>query len=267
MPRRKSEVPHVAITNHRIAIYHKTADNNPSPQEQATIAEPATHTVKTVVGSIPPPLALLDKSALGSTQRHLNEAIAIGHWLLISAGSETLTANNLRTALDRLEVAIQSHPVEQLNAQLIVANLIDALLSRFATALPSETDRLELWRKAANYASLCESSTTLSALDRMSATAVLANAAYEYGQFDKAAARYERLTTLRAIAADWYNLGLCYGKLNRFVDAEASFHESIRLDPTYTPPYRSLSRFYANIDPIQAQFYATRAYQLEKAVH
>ena len=265
MPRSKSEVPHVAVTNHRIAVYPDTEHSKDESLTESTATSSVTVSVGATTGSLPKPIALLDKSPIDSTARRLNEAIAVGHWLMIDAKPEQVSANHLRQAIDRLEVALKAHPDESLSAQLIVANLIDTWLSKYAEQTVNEQERLTNWKRAVAYASRCESSEALSALDRMSATSVLASAAYEYGQYEQAAARYQRLTTLRATAADHYNLGLCYGKLSRFADAEASMLEAIRLDPAYSLPYRSLAKLYATGDPPRAQVYSQRAAQLEAA--
>jgi Tfp pilus assembly protein PilF len=97
---------------------------------------------------------------------------------------------------------------------------------------------------------------------REAAVEALGNEQMEHDDYAAAALSFTELTQIRRVATDWYNLGLCFGKLQRFAEAEQAFREAIRLDATYAAPYRSLSVLYRSIDPTASQQCAAIAQRL-----
>lgn len=253
MPRGKSEVPHVVITNHRIGI-HFDDDEKISKDESAEKAK----------SILPEPVALLDAAPPDSPKRRLHEAMALGRWFLSDVTPELLTVANVKLVIERLKSAMAEQTEERMDALLLLANLQFSIVSQRADEIGGE-EKSQLWRDISTAAAKCEKSPDLSILDRGAATALLATTAYEFGQMENAIARYERLIRIRRDASDNYNLGLCYGKLKRFAEAEQAFNEAIARDATYAAPYRSLARLYESISPAQSQSYAERAAMIDAA--
>jgi len=249
MPKRSSEVPHVAVTNHRIGIHSSdTKESRTTAMESEKIIEAA----------LPSPIAILDAAPQGSPTRRLHEAMALGRWLLAEATPEQASFANYQIVISRLESTMAEQPVELLDVTMLHANLQFAIVNRFADQLDEKAISSARQRLIAD-ASKCEKSETLSQMDRWSATMVLANVAFELGQFDKSLVRFKRLTQIRRDASDWYNLGLCHAKLRQFKEADESFRRAISLNVTYAAPYLALSRMYATIDPAQSNAFEQQA--------
>jgi len=253
MPRGKSEVPHVVITNHRIGIHLDDVEK---------LAEDKL--AKKAKSLLPEPVALLDAAPLDSPKRRLHEAMALGRWFLSDVTPELLTVANTKLVIERLKSAMTEQTEERMDALLLLANLQFSIVSQRADEI-SDEEKSQLWQDVSTAAAKCEKSDVLSILDRGAATALLATTAFEFGQMKNAIARYERLIGIRRDASDNYNLGLCYGKLKRFAEAELAFNAAIARDVTYAAPYRSLARLYESISQAQSQSYAERAEMIDAA--
>ncbi|TWU47333.1 Tetratricopeptide repeat protein [Rubripirellula tenax] len=243
MPRGESEVPHADITNHRIAVYEATDVLNGGGE---VIAE-----AQFANSQLPNPRALLDSTVPESSDRKLNEALAMGEWWLNKAPATVMTTENWTTVMDDLRRAISKEPNPSNEAAIILARLIHEQLLEAGDEMDSDRQLL-LWREAVGLATPIEKAGEATAYMRSEALAILADAAYEFGQNEESALRYERVVSIRRVASDWYNLGLVYGRLRQFEKAEFALQKAILLNPVYAKPHRSLGRLYENVDPASA---------------
>ena len=108
---------------------------------------------------------------------------------------------------------------------------------------------IETRKRAMDYANRVLAANKIPHDARVNALEVLANRQYDNGDFLEASKSYVTLTELRRSAIDFFNLGLCFGKLGQLGPAEQSLREAIRIDPSYPLPYRSMSVLYRNLDP------------------
>ncbi len=267
MPRGKSEVPHAVTTNHRIGIYpiDPKESVHASPKLKNELIRTPTKS-KWVNGELPVPVALLDATPVGSPAREFNEAFALAIWLLSRAPAEAQSAENLTRSIARLRKASESMPTQRSDVLVTIAGLIKLQLNiESQTRTPDET--LGLWREATRLAGQVEQAETDPTPLRADAMTIIAEAALEFGQFDKAIARYEAIVRIRRYAPDWYNLGLAYGRVQDFEQARAAFMKAIELDSAYPKPYRSLEKLYRNVDPQRAAELGMRAAIFESIPH
>ncbi len=254
MPRSETEVPHVSITDHRIAI-----PSEPTDTEAATGKVTVTQ-----VTQLPDAIALLDRAPVGSWQRELNEATAIAQWLWMGSDPNYDNVTVFDLAAQRLRSAIQvaeesgsdvgvAH-VSLVEAKTRLASLLDRILllpddkrlSQDEERLRMESETLMRWVLAKEQDPSPQKQVALESLALRATEAERHLDAYRL---------YQRLVKLRRNPADHYNLGLACGKLRRFGEAEQAFMESIRIQPTYPLPYASLARLYQTIDPRTASKY------------
>ncbi|WP_236625836.1 multiheme c-type cytochrome [Rhodopirellula baltica] len=254
MPRSETEVPHVSITDHRIAIPSEPADTE-AATEKVTVTQ---------VTQLPDAIALLDRAPVGSWQRELNEATAIAQWLWMGSDPNydnvtvfDLAAQRLRSAIQVAEESssdVSVAHVSLVEAKTRLASLLDRILL-YPVKTRSESDATRLRKESQSLMQWVLEADKRPTPEHQVALDSLANAAAAEGQHLKAYQLYQRLVKLRRNPADHYNLGLACGKLRRFGEAEQAFMESIRIQPTYPLPYASLARLYQTIDPRTASNY------------
>ncbi|MFG0266246.1 MAG: multiheme c-type cytochrome [Rhodopirellula sp. JB055] len=254
MPRSETEVPHVSITDHRIAVPKQRTEAEGSNEELD----------ETQTTELPTAVALLDRAPAGSWQRELNEATAIAQWLWMGSDPRFNNVDVFKLAADRLRSAIQAAEESERNPDVANVSLIEAK-TRLASLLDGvllfpETERAELDATRLRKESQTLMQWVLSAEKQPTpevqvALESLANLAAAEDRHLEAYQLYQRLVKRRRNPADFYNLGLACGKLHRFGEAEQAFMESIRIQPTYPLPYASLARLYQAIDPRTASNY------------
>lgn len=262
MPRAGTEVPHVSITNHLIAI--PTADR----QQESSEARSS----KVARTELPNAIALLDRSPEGSWQRELNESTAIAQWLWMGADGSYDTQEVFQKAIQRLRSAIQvaeenENASEHVHVSLIEArtrlgSLVDRLLRLPGTRV-SDEERAELANESQELMQTVLDLESDPTPEVQVALESLAGWAAEEERHREAYNLYKRLVKLRRNPADHYNLGLACGKLRRFGEAEQALLEALRIQPTYSLPYASLARLYQSIDPATASNYMQLAQRLQ----
>lgn len=254
MPRSETEVPHVSITDHRIAVPRQRTETDASGEE--VDGEQVTE--------LPTAVALLDRSPAGSWQRELNESTAIAQWLWMGSDPRFNNVVVFEFAADRLRSAIQTAEESELDPNVAHVSLIEAktrlasLLDRILLFPEKERAELDATRLTTESQTLMEwvlSKEKQPTPEVQVALESLANLAAAEDRHLEAYQLYQRLVKLRRNPADHYNLGLACGKLRRFGEAEQAFMESIRIQPTYPLPYASLARLYQTIDPRTASNY------------
>ncbi|KAA5539584.1 tetratricopeptide repeat protein [Roseiconus nitratireducens] len=273
MPQHSTEVPHVAITNHRIAIHPErstVASGKPSNQD---VTAPATAT------KLPEAIALLDQSPAGSWQRKLNASAAMAAWLQEKADASYRTPTLLNSAIDNLRNAMNAIP-DDANPKndasdrvpVVSKNLADAYLMGLLDLRVYSQDMLADSQQASELRSEIQTiATRLQASEPgatpayQSAVQQLAAGASRRGDHEEAYRWYSELVQLRRFSADHYNLGLACIRLKKLGEAEQRFYEAIRIQGDYAKAYDLLGRMYQTVDPAQASRFGRLAEQLRAA--
>jgi len=267
MPRGKTEVPHVSITNHRIALYPPQASIAESPAQRIAgdVAEAANVSGERSTG-LPTPVALLDGSPAGSWQRERNEATALAIWYLDEAGSYRSEAQG-REILRRLLASLEADPgrtensppeasivpvVSEATTRAYLARLLTPTAAWRRTPIADEDEVERLSQQASDQARIILRLEPSPTSAQETALLILSAEAAERGNFEEAVDYYERLIEIRRDHTVLYNLGLAYGQLGRIADAANALGESIRIQPSFSPSYRSLSRLYELYAPQRA---------------
>jgi hypothetical protein len=283
MPRSKTEVPHVSITNHRIATYldQASAEDDPahgvasSPTAEASVADPSSS------AKLPTPVALLDGSPPGSWQRERNEATALAIWYLDETGHRGSEAQG-REVLRRLLASLKAGPSPTDNSRteppvvpVASESTTRAYLARLLTpSAPwrktpiADQDEIErLFRDAGEQARIILRLEPTPTPAHETALLILGSEASQRGRFADAVHYYERLTKIRRDHVVWYNLGLAYAEMGRVTDSAKALAESIRIRATFPHSYRSLSRLYDHVAPDRAPRVRQISELLENANH
>ncbi len=177
MPRIDSVLTHVAVTNHRIAVYPLYDHLDVTDESlKGYKGHSSVEAVSLDSDGLPRPVALLDAAPPGSPQRALNEAMAVGIYM-IRHQSAFNTPAALAKAIERLRIAVSRHPDRRDDANLILAQLQTALVrTKGGDVLDDEVRNL--LATAAELFQQCERSTGLNALQRAEASATLAEIDY-----------------------------------------------------------------------------------------
>ena len=229
MPKSTSEVPHAATTNHQIGMHTSQPEvsKNNSEAQLRQLRSPLDADVNT-------------KDSRASK-------LAMAFWELRDIKQNEFPSHlSDQTANDLLALA----PDDASDAKLLAT--IAQLARKNAEALPSEANSSQAiadWDLAERYASQTLRLESAPTESRKAALEVIASTRFNDGDFQKASEAYGELVGIRRSAIDWYNLGLCFGRLKRFNDAERAFVEATRVDASYTPPYRSLAILYSSFNP------------------
>ena len=247
MPRGTTEVPHVAITNHQIGIHNKKTQSQGPEIENA----------------LPEAVALIDSTKPGSWQRERNRLTALSRWMIENKKLAQVPVSKIKNLINELRQSLDRHPSLSAEDDLIVVNPAESKLMLAQLISPDAGWRYSLDPEEPitrtqydEFMSLVSAVVKEGPDDPFVYTLALSMAASELSsQRNHTQARryYERLVTLRQNSADWYNLGLVYGRLRQFSKAENAFKNSIEIEANYEKPYRSLSRLYENIDPNVSQ--------------
>lgn len=245
MPTIETDVPHTSTTSHLIAVYEAGKPRGIEPAEDAAI-------------------------------RRLQRSPQISDSLLNRADSLAGAMWAFEQAREAEFKWLESVELDEGLNQILLENPDDAathsLLARMnrlradwlqRDASPADRTRADaLWAKVKQNATQALQLDNVSVTSRERALESLSNQQMQAGDFEAAARSLTELAQLRRSAVDWYNLGLCFGKLRRLPEAERALREAIRLDGAYAAPYRSLSILYRNIDPAAAQQLAAIAQRL-----
>ena len=257
MPKSDSEVPHASVTNHRIAIYRDlsrppdfpdTPDRVDTPDEADTpgqrgVAHWASDLHSISLSSDPPPVR---RKQLAQGRRLLND------------GYDPDYRSSWESTLSRLVRTDRSRVTGDVDPELTVT--LASLVQDFEGPIPSSigTSPDAVLRAA----SMIERDDDVAMDLRVEAMSIIANAAFDAGQYAMAAPRYQMLTTVRRNASDWYNFGLTLAKLRRPREAAMALSRAIEIDPAYVQPYRSLQRLFERLHPEASQRYGNIADRL-----
>ncbi len=234
MPKSASEVPHAATTHHQISIPLAEPINSTRPQA-------------VTLRKLQSPL---DEAAQLTSQR--TELLASAFWVLDTGGQDQIPAAVVAKTRDELIQWAKIQPPDP-----VVFTIIARLALQQAEGGPNidndHRSRIQYWQLAGQFAQAALAIKSIPSASRKAALEVMASKQYDEGNFQAAAQSYYELTRIRRSALDWYNLGICYGRLKQFPEAESSLREAIRLNATYAAPYRSLAILYSSINPPLAE--------------
>ncbi len=234
MPKAASEVPHAATTNHQIGVHLRTTR---SPQRPLEVSLRQLHS----------PLA----EESDSISKRI-ELLATAYWILDNVKQDEIPNSAVENSIQELLQFVKTNP----NDARVLSTLARLARRQAESSIASGESQQVIadhWQIAANYAEQTLRIELHPTSLRKAALEVLAAKQFNDGEFYSATKSFLELTTIRRSAVDWYNLGLCYGRLKQFSHAEAAFYEAIRLDGTYAAPYRSLAILYASVNPPLAE--------------
>lgn len=231
MPVSQSGVVHTATTNHRIGIHPQQSPRDvPSPDAGVVLRRLQ-----------PPPPGMSDREI--KTADRLAEAF----WLLEHSDNPPKIRGLDAATIEAAILAIDDTRTPYLLAAL------GRLADLQAENSPSDQVAQNHSRRAESYARQALADTSIDSQSRIGALEVLSNHQFRFAEHAESVSTYEKLTQLRRSAIDHYNFGLSLGKLGQLEGAAAEFRESIRIDPSYPLPYRSLSVLYRTVDPQMSQ--------------
>lgn len=242
MPSIQSNVPHTSTTSHWIAVYESGKPRG--------IKTKSTATIRRVQSSPAIPDAALNRA----------DTVAKANWAVDQTREgdfESLDSVGLDDALyEVLRRAPEDSYVQSLLARINRLRADRMMQSENSIVLD------KTWRKVARHATIALQLEKRPVTSREGALEALGNQQLRDGKYSGAASSFAELTQIRRSAVDWYNLGICFGKLQRLPEAERAFHEAIRIDGTYVAPYRSLSILYRATNPAASQQYSAVAQRL-----
>jgi tetratricopeptide (TPR) repeat protein len=232
MPSIESDVPHTSTTSHLIAVYESGKPRGIEPS--------ATESIRRVEVSPLVSDQLLQRA----------EAVAEVAWAVQRAREGEYDWLDSPSLDDGLLKVLQVNP-DDAYAHSLLSRMYRLKADRLAArGTPSDDIRLaELWDKVESHAKTALPLEKRPVNAREVALQSLAHQQIHAEDHAAAARSLAELVQMRRSAVDWYNLGLCYGKLRRSSDAEKAFRQAIRLDGTYVAPYRSLSILYRRVNP------------------
>ncbi len=237
MPTGDSEVPHVATTNHRIAIYDEYdqhANNEHKTSEFSFI-----------------PLQAPDPN-MTKKQLARSRAVALTSWLLNTPKGQKLFNNlapGLAQELNALVLSAQTDP----GLLAAAAELSRAYAERLEESDGSESAQDDAWNRAVLYAQRVTAIESNPTELRAAAIEVIAHNHFRCGRFAEAVDAFGQLVLIRRNAPDFFNLGLCLGRIGEFSRSEFALLEAIRIDGVYAMPYRSLAILLSNTRPDEAK--------------
>lgn len=246
MPSIESNVPHTSTTSHLIAVYDSGKPRG--------VALATTESMRRV--EVSPAIAdeLLTRA----------DVAANAMWAAGQAREGNFAPLESADLDEDLNEVLRGEPADALLYSLLArTNRLKAdRLAETVTPEENRTSMDETWSKVARNATKTLQLEKRPVKVREGALEALGNQLMHDGDYAAAARSFTELTQIRRSAVDWYNLGLCFGKLKRFSEAERAFREAIRLDGTYVAPYRSLSVLYRSINPTASQQFAAIAQRL-----
>ncbi len=234
MPRVDSEVPHTATTNHRIAIPSAFEARVPSATDQA--GQSSLRRLHSPLDPVQPDLR--------------SRAIALARWQLDGIKNDARPKNLSETAIDELLKIVQSDPNDAV-CHLAIARLYSAAADVESEDV-SDDSKTKLWGLAQQHALKVLSLESLPTSIRKQALEIMLAKTFDDGEYETASRYGIELIQIGRNAKDIYNTGLALGRMQQFSDAEMAFREAIRIDGTYTAPYRSLFKLYSAANPALA---------------
>ena len=267
MPRGNSEIPHAPTTNHRVAVYPLVEDGD-SGQSIAHPHEPTwqSRVGDLVIDQITPTPHGIEAAVL---ERVRTEAVAMAllqHYQRadVDAAADRGPSDGWDDLLRRLDRLAGDEPGDDVAGGLTAQSPPDVRWGALATTLRvlranSLADRADRaggeavdWQAVLVDAKSQLRRTPRGSTLRNAALQSLVSAGFETGRFDVVAAAARELTDVRRNAADWYHLGLAYGRLKQPAAAGQCLTEAMRIEGTYSRAYRSMGRLLQPTDPAMA---------------
>ncbi len=215
MPVRSTNVPHAALTDHRIAVHD-------SSYTLAAMEPPASRSDRQ---ESPRLAAISDESSLEPWRRERRWAIAM-HSLAFQDSVPTALVPDLararKTLLDLFREGVADPSLQVFLAKdYLAANMLGPA-NQLATRIVSETNVGE--------------SPYVGAAD------VLGQLALRAEDNQLALHWYRQLTKLRRVSGDFFLLGLCESNTGDRDAAMRAFEQALRIDPTLLPAHEHLAR-------------------------
>ena len=243
MPSIKSTVPHTSTTSHWIAVY-----NAGKPRGVQAEDIEAMRRVQT-------------SPAISDRLLSRADALANALWAVDQAREGDFNSRDSTALVEDLTPLLRGDRSDT-EIHSLLARIVWLQAEGMPVTPENRTSLDQTWAVAASHATKALQLEKLPTKVREGALGVLGNQLAREGDYAAAARSFSELTQMRRSASDWYNLGLCFGKLQRFPDAELAFREAIRLDGTYVAPYRSLAIMYRSVNPAAASQFAAIAQRL-----
>ena len=245
MPSIKTDVPHTSTTNHLIAVYDEGKPRGVRSADTETMRR------------------LQVSPAISEQLLTRADTLAQAMWAVEQAREGDFDWLDSSALDEGLKDTLRDFP-EDAATHSLLSRMNRLRADRLAVnASPEDRKTLdELWGSVQRGATRALQLEKLPVATRERALESLGNQQMHDEDYTAAVRSLTELTQIRRSAVDWYNLGLCYGKLRRLPDAERAFREAIRLDGSYVAPYRSLSILYRRIDPATSQRWAAIAQKL-----
>lgn len=248
MPSIESDVPHTSTTSHLIAIYDSLKPRGIEASDKESLRR--VQTSPTISRE------LLDRA----------DVVAKAVWAVDQAREGDFESLDDRTLDEELEKKLLGDRFDAYTHSLL-ARMNRLRADRIAYDEDAEDAETasnvdQTWAEVASHAPKALRLEKRPNTVRTGALEALGNQQMFRGKYVEAAQSFTELTQIRRSATDWYNLGLCMGKQQRFTEAERAFREAIRLDGAYVAPYRSLSILYRSIDPSLSQRFNAVAQRL-----
>ena len=242
MPSLETKVPHASTTSHLVAVYE-----NGRPRD--------------IDSDLQSPLRRLERSAgLNGELVERSDLLAETYWVLKQASQGNRDSLQPKALEERLKGQWRG---DRSDAE--IHSLLARINREFAESITDHSSIAKAsWDAAAKHARKALALEPSAVESRVGALEALGNQAMEANDYEEAIRCFVELGRTRRQAVDWYNLGLCLGRVSRFGDAEQAFREAIRIDGDYAAPYRSLSRLYRTIDPQLSRQFSVIASQLTK---
>tara|TARA_R110002073_G_scaffold309696_1_gene480088 strand:+ start:5967 stop:7958 length:1992 start_codon:yes stop_codon:yes gene_type:complete len=239
MPAITSEVVHSATTNHRIGIHRQDATQDASiatGEQREHVDDPSVRRIATPESDGEERDSTTRSDLLANSLRLLND--------LTSQGKSERMAE-----LDSLLASLSRYAAEHVDDSSIHVVLAQLAYQKLLFVDMTQDETATTWELARSYATKALANASISRRDQLRAWEVLAAWNFDSGNIANAKTYYQRLTTGRRSASDFYNLGLCLGKQQDFLGAEMAFRQAIHVNNEYPLPYRSLSILYRQTNP------------------
>lgn len=252
MPPIASEVAHAATTHHTIGIHRRGKDSVDADQNASVAAnEDALNNdaMSMVLRRMRSPI----EEVSADEHKTRNDLLARAMQLIkidIREPGESSSSSSLPSAPLRDLIAYAKQNPSDMDVLVHIAALA-RWEAEWLLVNPSENSEqasAQRWRVAGPYAERVLRSEARPNENRRKALDVLFDVHYAAERYADAVHVGRELVAATRSEMYQYNLGLAFGKLRRFPEAESAFKESIRIDGRYLKPYRSLIKLYQAVD-------------------
>lgn len=208
MPQSPTEVPHIAFTHHRIGVHSEAW----SPDAEAPAGSLAT---------------VHDLSHLPEAERQRLEGLA---YAMLAAEREPPPGRTpYAVRAIRLLRPLYEQGLREFNLTSALADIL------WHTDQPATAEKLA--REALALDAPYQGS-------RVPALTILAELAFQRGDYEEAAKLYRELTEIRRTARDWFFLGLCEQNCGRTEAALEALQHSLEIDPGQSGTHGALATLY-----------------------